>query len=264
MLMQIRHETRYQYDHGADYVIQQLRLTPRSDPGQKVLRWRIQSPGRRRSAADAYGNTMHTLTLVRPEPEIRIQVDGVVETEADLQALPNVGLHPYAFLAQTPLTRVTAEVEEFARGLFDQGVAILDGLYELMCGVHRHVAYTPGATGASTCAPEVLRLARGVCQDQAHLFIACCRALHVPARYVSGYLYEPRREHAASHAWADAWAQDLGWVSFDVTHGRLATADLCRLAVGRDYLDACPIRGVRRGGGAEAMEVSVQVAAIER
>jgi transglutaminase-like putative cysteine protease len=102
---------------------------------------------------------------------------------------------------------------------------------------------------------------RGVCQDHAHVFIAGCRTAGIPARYVSGYVYSGEDGEVASHAWVDAWlGKDQGWTSIDVTHRKLANGNHCRLAVGRDYLDACPVRGVRRGGGAEEMQVAVFVA----
>jgi transglutaminase-like putative cysteine protease len=98
-----------------------------------------------------------------------------------------------------------------------------------------------------------------VCQDQAHVFIACCRARGIPARYVSGYVHPGDAPHAASHAWADAYLPEQGWISIDVTHRRFASSSLCRLAIGRDYLSASPVRGVRIGGGDETMEARVNI-----
>ena len=101
-------------------------------------------------------------------------------------------------------------------------------------------------------------MGHGVCQDHAHLFLACVRGLGVPARYVSGYLYTTA-EHAASHACADVWLSGIGWTSVDITNRQFASDCHCRLAVARDYDSASPVRGVRSGGGEESMEVSVQV-----
>ena len=99
----------------------------------------------------------------------------------------------------------------------------------------------------------------GVCQDHTHAFLACARSLGIPARYVSGYLCTEDASHLASHAWAEAWLDD-GWYSFDVTN-RLARPERhLKLAVGLDYLDACPVRGMRRGGGGEQMHAKVRVA----
>jgi transglutaminase-like putative cysteine protease len=113
-----------------------------------------------------------------------------------------------------------------------------------------------------TPASDALDMGSGVCQDHAHIFLACCHAQGIPARYVSGYIDPGDNEHAASHAWVDAWAIDAdyeGWVSLDVTHARLMTDAYCRLAVGRDYDAAAPVRGVRRGGGQETLAVHVKV-----
>ena len=101
-----------------------------------------------------------------------------------------------------------------------------------------------------------------MCQDHAHAFIACCRSAGIPARYVSGYFYTGDPGELASHAWADAWmGPDAGWLSIDLTHQALAGERHCRLAIGRDYRDAAPVRGVRHGGGGEAMQVAVVVGA---
>jgi transglutaminase-like putative cysteine protease len=121
--------------------------------------------------------------------------------------------------------------------------------------------FKPGDTVVSSSAAEAFAIGSGVCQDHAHVFIACCRYLGVPARYVSGYVYSPGHEeaHVASHAWAEAWAVDR-WRSFDIANNRPAGEDHIRLAVGADYFDACPIRGVRTGGGAETMSAAALVA----
>jgi transglutaminase-like putative cysteine protease len=120
--------------------------------------------------------------------------------------------------------------------------------------------YVPGVTEVSDTAAHAFKLQRGVCQDHAHVMISCCRSLGIPARYVSGYLLTARDDHIASHAWVDVWlARHERWFSIDVTNGVPGGLQHCRLAVGRDYLDACPVRGVRRGGGAETMSAKVEV-----
>ena len=127
--------------------------------------------------------------------------------------------------------------------------------------IHREVKYAPGSTTNRTSIVEVLEKRRGVCQDFAHLMIGCLRSSGLAARYVSGYLYTGDANDAASHAWVDVWlGPEIGWQSMDVTHKRTAVRNYCRLAVGRDYLDAAPVRGVRHGGGGEKMEANVLVA----
>jgi transglutaminase-like putative cysteine protease len=124
--------------------------------------------------------------------------------------------------------------------------------------VNRAVLYTPGKTDVTSTAEEAYEGARGVCQDHAHVMIAACRSLGVPARYVSGYV-DPGNSHAAaSHAWVDLWLDGF-WHSIDVTNSIFASDAHCRLAIGLDYLDACPIRGVREGGQSEQLNVDVKV-----
>jgi transglutaminase-like putative cysteine protease len=136
-------------------------------------------------------------------------------------------------------------------------------LLDLVDGIRTCVEYQPGVTDVSHSAIEALDLGVGVCQDQAHVFVACCRAAGIPARYVSGYVYTGTTGEVASHAWADAWLGERdGWLSLDVSHGEATGAAHCRLAVGRDYLDAAPVRGVRRGGGREELSVAVRLAPI--
>jgi transglutaminase-like putative cysteine protease len=130
----------------------------------------------------------------------------------------------------------------------------------LMTAVHRALAYTPGATTVKTTADEALTRGGGVCQDFAHLMIAACRALRLPARYVSGYVFAPRRgSAAASHAWTDVFVAGHGWISLDPTHDTLQTDHHVRLAMGRDYADVPPTRGVYKGAGREEMDVDVHV-----
>ena len=127
--------------------------------------------------------------------------------------------------------------------------------------------YRPGVTQIGTTAAQAFSKRAGVCQDHAHVFVSCCRKLNVPARYVSGCL-APRNRLAtnlgqrttlASHAWAEAWIEGLGWQGFDVANHARENGRHVRVAVGLDYLDACPVRGFHRGGEDESLDVEVQV-----
>lgn len=263
MLLYIRHETRYQYEHPVKHSIQSLRLTPRRDAGQRALRWAITAPGRRVEQTDAYGNITHLLTYEEPHREISIVVSGVVETDAGLSAIheDEGQLAPLAYVSATSLTRPDARIHEFAAAAFSKPLPLRERLESLAETLSDAIRYKPGATQVTDDAATVIGRGEGVCQDHAHAFIACCRAAGIPARYVSGYFYTGDGGDIASHAWADAWlGQDEGWLSLDLTHRSLAGERHCRLAVGRDYLDAAPVRGVRQGGGGEAMQVSVCVA----
>jgi transglutaminase-like putative cysteine protease len=121
------------------------------------------------------------------------------------------------------------------------------------------VKYNPGITEVTSTAAQALALGNGVCQDHAHLMLACCRARGIPARYVSGYIEPGEVTHGASHAWVDVWLEGKGWISIDVTHAAFASEIYCRLAVARDYEAAAPVRGRRIGGLEEQLKVSVTV-----
>lgn len=261
MLLHIRHETLYRYDRPAKHSVQSLRLTPRTETGQRVLAWNLAAPGRQSQQVDAHGNLMHLLTIDEPHEEIHITVSGTVETEEVPDSAPSDRgrLSPLVYVPDTALTRADDALLDFAAV---HGVKTPDRheAMQLALAVREIMDYVSGVTGVSDTAARAFSLRRGVCQDHAHVMIACCRALGVPARYVSGYLLTGRDDHIASHAWVDVWLdRHERWFAIDVTNGVPGGLQHCRLAVGRDYLDASPVRGVRRGGGAETMSAKVEV-----
>jgi transglutaminase-like putative cysteine protease len=246
------------------YSAQALRLTPRREGQQRVLSWAIHAPGRRIEQVDAHGNVTHLLTLEDPHKEIEIVVSGSVEVASEGSLMPHEGpLSPLAYLASTPLTAADAAIGVLSREYLEGQRSTRDRLYALANGVQERVKYQKGSTSVEDTASAALARGKGVCQDQAHVFISACRAGGIPARYVSGYLYDGAGEDggtAASHAWVDAWLGDAkAWLAIDLTHREPTGVQHCRLAVGRDYLDAAPVRGVRRGGGHEKMDVDVTV-----
>ncbi len=262
MLLQVRHETLYTYAESVRYTIQALRLTPRREARQRVVSWSIQAPGRRTEQRDAHGNIVHYLTVEAPHRELRLLVTGTVETDETLgQPNSEAGqLSPLAYRLPSSLTAVDAGLGEFAASAFAGSGDLRERLLQGAAAIAAAVAYRPGATQVSDTAISAFQQREGVCQDQAHVFIACCRSLGLAARYVSGYLFAGPDAGLASHAWAEVWFADTGqWYGIDVTHGRPVGGQHCRLAVGRDYLDAAPVRGMRRGGGQEQMQVAVLV-----
>lgn len=263
-MLAIRHETIYRYTAPLTYTIQQLRLTPRQDAHQHIKAWDVTTGGRCHAFTDAYGNTSHTLTINGRHNEVRIVAQGLVDV-APLQCgrLPaQSSMSPLVFTVPTWLTEPTGPVRKFASRHLAAG-ARSNALMALAEAIRGSVAYQSGATGVTTTATDALRIGQGVCQDHAHLFLACCHSQGIPARYVSGYIHAGDTNHAQSHAWVDAWVDDVdfsGWVSIDVTHAQFTGAMHCRLAVGRDYDSAAPVRGVRHGGGTETLTVRVDVA----
>ena len=266
MILTIRHETTYHYSRPLAYTIQQLHLTPRIEPQQRALSWQISTPGQCHAYTDAYGNLSQMLTINGKHQALSLVVQGSVETIYPYQGRLNLvdTLSPLLFTMPTRLTESDPTIVELAAAsLPDRGTpAATRHLLQLAENIAGKVAYESGATEVTTTAIAALALGRGVCQDHAHLYLACCHAWDIPARYVSGYIDPGTTGHAASHAWVDAWVVDsdfAGWVSIDVTHARLMTDAYCRLAIGRDYDSAAPVRGVRRGGGKETMSVDVQI-----
>ncbi|MCR6632068.1 MAG: transglutaminase family protein [Magnetospirillum sp.] len=267
MLLAIDHRTEYATSAPTSYSIQYVRLTPRDDHGQRTLRWVVEVPGRATPWRDAFGNHVHCVVQSREHQGLRIHAHGEVDTVETHGVVPLEadGLPPDVYLRPTALTAADERIRDFL-GPFTRYRAKgeLAALHALMAGIHDEVAYLPGETDVHSTAAEVLARRNGVCQDHAHLFIACCRAWGIPARYVSGYLHTSAEDgrHLATHAWAEALVDYLGWVSFDPSNRQSATPAYVRLAVAFDYHGAAPVRGLRLGGGSEAMSVQVQVDAL--
>jgi len=263
MRLQIRHRTAYRYEEPVQYSAQALRLTPRREYRQRTLSWRMDAPGRRTERPDAHGNITHLLTLERIHREIEVVVSGEVEVVSEDEMIAHEGtLSPLAYLATTQFTAPDPALVDLADQYLRTALPLRDRLYALAEGIGARVRYRTGSSSVDDPASTALRRGEGVCQDQAHVFLACCRSAGIPGRYVSGYVYSGphTQESAASHAWIDAWIDEKqSWLGIDVTHlGRIG-AQHCRLAVGRDYLDAAPVRGVRHGGGHELLDVDVTV-----
>ena len=259
MQLAIRHDTVYRYQTPVLYSIQQLRLAPPTTPAQIVTQWHVDAPGKLDSSRDAYGNTLLTLVLTKPHREIRLRVRGEVETLplADGRLPDGEGPVPaWYFTLPTRLTEADDALNDLAGSLapLDSTAAVLDAA----ALVTDRVRYGRGVTDVTHSAADALALGSGVCQDHAHVMLALCRARGVPARYVSGYLDPGDAPDVASHAWVDVWL-DGGWVTVDVTHACFASEKYCRIAVGRDYETAAPVRGTHIGGISETLDVSVQV-----
>ncbi|MCV0414081.1 MAG: transglutaminase [Brevundimonas sp.] len=268
MRIRIDHATRYAYARPARFIVQMLRLTPKSCESQQVRDWRIETDvdARLRRSEDAFGNIVHSLYTERPTDDLTIRVTGEVSTVDTGGVIrgQNEKLSPSVYLRETRLTRPDAALTAFA-DTAGQGGA-LDRMHRLMGAIHQAVAFDVGATSATHSAAEAFALRRGVCQDHAQIFIACARAGGVPARYVSGHLNRTDGQHDqdAAHAWAEAWIDDLGWVGFDPANGICPTDHYVRVAIGLDALGATPIRGTSYGGGVESLTVALHVRPVQQ
>src|ERR1700754_1395952 len=265
MRLRITHSTTYRYEPAATGIIQILRLTPGSHDGQYVAEWQIDvsSDSRLDMHEDAFGNVTHVMTH-GPIEDLTITVGGLIETHDTGGVLRGTDerFPSSLFLRATSLTSVNPAMENFARGLRAESEDdTLGFLHTLMVQVSEHMTFDEDPTNSGTSAIEAFNLKRGVCQDYAHIFIACARSGGVPARFVSGHFLRSDgvTSQQAGHAWAEAYVADLGWVGFDAANGICTTDAHARVAVGLDYLGAAPIRGTRYGGGTETLTVAVKV-----
>jgi transglutaminase-like putative cysteine protease len=256
MRLSISHETAYHYDDEVRASIQYLRLTPHDSERQHVLSWDLDLPRQVRAQIDPFGNILHVLTMDEPHEAIVIKARGQVDIDEKLES-EHETQSAFPFLRGTHLTEPNEALRAFANQHCKQG-RDRSALIDLMHGLNEHMTYTPGVTKVDTTAAQAFEARAGVCQDHTHAFLACARSLGIPARYVSGYLFSDGSEHLANHAWAEAWINDA-WYSFDVTNELSRPERHLKLAVGLDYLDACPVRGMRRGGGHEQMHAKVLV-----
>ncbi|MEP7244107.1 MAG: transglutaminase family protein, partial [Gammaproteobacteria bacterium] len=186
MQLRILHRTAYRYDEPVKYSAQALRLTPRREVQQRVLNWSMQAPGRRIEQVDAHGNITHLLTVEDPHKEIEIVVSGAVDVAEEGVLLPHEGqLSPLAYLASTPLTAGDESLTALSRQYLSGSEPMKERLYGLATGVRERVRYTKGATSVEDSASAVLTRGEGVCQDQAHVFISCCRAAGIPLSHLA-------------------------------------------------------------------------------
>jgi len=264
MRLRVQHQTAYRYEKPIPYSIQTLRVSPRPHDGCVVLNWSVRGEGRRElpSLIDGFGNLTHCHTVTRPHSETTLTVEGEVETTDTAGVVRGVHepLPPLFFLRETALTAAHPAIA--ALGAKVEGAStILARLHTLMSAVRDAMDYQIGVTGVQTAAADALQKGAGVCQDHAHVFIAAAKTLGIPARYVGGYLWTGAegRDYDASHAWAEAFVPDLGWVGFDAANRICPTESYIRAGVGLDYWSAAPVRGMRKGGSSETLAVKVTV-----
>ena len=164
---------------------------------------------------------------------------------------------PQMFLRATPLTEADARIQSLAKDL--AGEKPLDRMHALFNAVADAIAYKPSTTSTSTTAAQALKAGKGVCQDHAHVFVSAARSIGVPARYVVGYLLAQDTKLTETHAWAEAWVPEIGWVGFDAANRLCPTDRYVRLGCGLDAADAAPIRGNVTGNSQERLSASVDI-----
>ncbi len=256
MKLRVNHQTIYRYENMVRRSIQYVRMSPQTVAHQQVLSWQLSVPGKTVTQADGFGNVWTTLSLDQPHQDLYLLAQGEIEID-DVAEYSRDDRHaPELFLHSTQMTQSDEAMRDFTH----QHLKSVDrkGLIAFSEAIAAKMPYTSGSTDVATTAIEAFKLESGVCQDHTHVFLACVRDHGVVARYVSGYLYSPISSHMASHAWAEVLL-DGYWYSFDISNQLFTPSRHIQTAVGRDYLDAAPVRGVRQGGGNESLSALVQV-----
>jgi transglutaminase-like putative cysteine protease len=291
----VRHVTTYRYTEAVPVCHNEIHLVPRTLPRQRLLETCLvvdPEPTGLTSSIDYFGNGVGFFSIEQAHERLTVTVASRVEIDAappwtEFPATPWERLRdalsgtslPGAvtareFTCESPLVRSAPRLAEWASASFTPGRPWAEALLDLTHRIHRDFVYDPTATTTSTPVEEVFALRRGVCQDFAHLQIACLRSLGLAARYVSGYLCNERHVHGtsggtndagmvgadASHAWLACWGgPDAGWLDVDPTNDCQASLLHVTVGWGRDYGDVSPIKGVCVGGGSHLMDVAVHV-----
>jgi len=264
MRLAIRHSTRYRFAEPVAHGLQRLRLTPKATQGQRIREWRMDYEGAREqfSYDDQNFNHVTFISVEEGVSELVVTCSGKVDTEdrAGVIGQHSGHLPLWTFLGQTPLTEPGPRIKQLIASVDRSGDGMLPMLHALSAAIRETVDYGSGETGVHTTAEQSAAAGLGVCQDHSHIFIAAARALEVPARYVSGYLMmDDRVEQEATHAWAEAFVQGLGWVGFDISNQISPDPRYVRVATGRDYRDAAPITGISYGTVTADLSVEVAV-----
>ncbi|MBV9579318.1 MAG: transglutaminase family protein [Chloroflexi bacterium] len=275
MRVAVQHVTRLDFAGEVAESVMDVRVGPLDDAHQRTQRFQLgwEPHGHARRYADGFGNVAHLLTSVRTHSFLQVSVESEVETLLkDPFALPSEvpspldpleladGLNASRLIPLLPL------LVELAEPFGD--LEPFEAVRQMSSMIHQRFEYQPGVTDVTTSVAEVVAGGRGVCQDFAHLLIGLCRALRIPARYVSGYIVAadaggPSRGGGASHAWAEAYTPSHGWRGFDPTNNLLANDRYIKVAVGRDYHDVPPTRGTYRGAGVGNLGVAVSTRVLQ-
>ncbi|HEY6118214.1 MAG TPA: transglutaminase family protein [Candidatus Dormibacteraeota bacterium] len=266
MKLEIIHSTRYRYSAPIAETVMEVRLRPMDGNGQRCTDFRLElSHGiKPRTYMDGYGNNVHYFNLVRPHSGLSVISRSTVETGLNADEDPGEELVQDFLRYRSPvreLDGVRALAQRHPITDPSSAAAIEKALDDLTLTISREFTYDQTVTNVYSSVEDVLTLRAGVCQDFAHLFLAVARAMGVPSRYVSGYIHLPKwgnKAMTASHAWAEAWVPGRGWIGFDATHPVRTGEHHVRLAVGRDYTDAAPTRGIYVGSANSTMTISVR------
>lgn len=283
MKLQVHHRTHHAYAAPVRDSFNEARLEPVESEQQtrQSFLLKVLPPTRLTHFYDFYRNCVHVIDLTAPHQELTVEATSIVTTR-DLPALAEDALPSpvaalaacerlgecYDFLQPSTYVRSTPEAGQLA---LDLGAGHSD-VWQIVQGIMRHLGsefrYLPAVTHVHTTMEEALRLRQGVCQDFAHVMIGLCRALKIPARYVSGYLYNGPADQLkgtqATHAWVEVFLPGVGWRGLDPTNQQAVNQRYVKVAIGRDYADVSPLRGNYRGTASRKLSVEVLVTRLDQ
>jgi len=282
MTYSVRHITNFHYQPAVREVVMEVRVQPRNEARQRCLSFSLDVTPRANVMLyrDFLGNTVHHFDIPGQHEQIQVSAHALVEVMAS--PVPEPGDVPdwkeldtsiasgdfWEMLLPSQYTQSTLLLEELASELrAERRGNPLELLLELNEALYRAFAYVPNSTKVDSPIDDALRARQGVCQDFAHIMTALVRRLRIPCRYVSGYLFheaesKDRSSTGATHAWVEAFLGDVGWVDFDPTNQLVGGERHIRVALGRDYADVAPTRGVYKGEAESTLSVIVTVAPV--
>ena len=284
MIYCVRHTTTFSYQPAVRESVMEVRMQPRSDGFQHCLTFQLDvSPAASiMQYRDFMGNTVHHFDIAGNHTQVKVTAESTVEVDAapvprpgdsgdwrDLDRLVATEDH-WEMLLPSQFAKTSNRLQALALQLRCQRRDTpLQVLIELTQAIYESFDYVKNSTKVDSPIDDALRTRQGVCQDFAHIMIALVRPLNVPCRYVSGYMFHPSEAEAgetqyrslegASHAWVEALMPDLGWVAFDPTNNLIGADRHIRVAIGRDYSDVPPTRGVHKGEAESQLSVAVTV-----
>ena len=288
MKYRVTHRTAYSYASQVTLCHNEAHLTPRSCGMQTVLAQRLSiqpNPSTYSEHLDFFGNHVAYFAVQQPHTELVVTATSEVELDTDTgrlhlhsnasweeaagriqHQLNPTNLDARQYLLDSPMVNASPQISEYAAISFPRGRPLAEAVHDLMQRIHLDFSYDPGFTEIATPLEHVFAHRRGVCQDFAHLAIACLRAQGLAARYVSGYLetlpppgQQKMQGADASHAWFSVYDPDVGWLDFDPTNNRIPMDQHITTAWGRDYADITPLKGIIFGGGRHKAQVGVDV-----
>ncbi len=280
MIYSIRHTTIFRYQPAVRESVMEVRLQPRSDSDQRCISFQLQvEPAANvMQYHDFTGNTVHHFDIAGSHTQVKVTAKSSVEVQSvappsptssgdwnDLDAL-TASSDYWEMLLPSHFAQPSEQLERLAKELRcerrDNPLSLLSEINE---GIYQRFAYVPNSTRVDSPIGEALETRQGVCQDFAHIMIALVRELRIPCRYVSGYMFhrdareKDRSVEGASHAWVEALLPGLNWVAFDPTNNLVGGDRHIRVAIGRDYADVPPTRGVYKGEAQSELSVAVTV-----